>query len=346
MINNLKKKIDTTARAERLSIEVTTHCNSACLHCFVRSEESKRSSLPIDIFKEIVAEGYNTNYRHLHITGGEPLVWEHLFEGLNYVFEIGYQTVFLNTNGLMFTNDICSKLGAYEGLSISVSLEGPEELHDRFRGAGSYRQAIQGIEKALDAGINLFIFTTVCKSLIPNLPDFADKLYKQFKAINYLILIQLINVKNEISDLSKELINPDDFIHLVRTVSLLNLYGLKSHVLNDPLAGLVSKMLQMPWIQPARPLYADGNIFVMANRKMSLSHSSREFHCKYEPGMIEKVLASDAYRSSVAPDTKICPSCNYTERCIESGMVRPSEKYVDMHPEVPFCKRVLDRIST
>jgi MoaA/NifB/PqqE/SkfB family radical SAM enzyme len=344
MSANLKRKTDTAGRAERLSIEVTTHCNRACLQCFVSSGNSKRASLPIDLVKEIVTEGYNANYRHLHITGGEPLLWEGLFEGLEYAFEMGYKTVFLNTNGSMLTEDISSKLGTYAGLSISVSLGGPEELHDHFQGAGSYCQAIKGIEMALDAGIDLFIFTTACKSLLPDLPSFANQLYKQFKGINHLILIQLIRVNDDIFDVSKELLAPDDFIQLVRIVSLLNLYGLKSYVLNDPLAGLVSTMLQMPWIQSARPLYADGSIFVMADRKMSLSHSSREFHCKYEPGMIEKVLSSDAYRSAVAPDKEICPSCKYTQLCIESGMVRPSERYMDMHPEVPYCKRVLDRI--
>jgi len=346
MITDLAKKNDSTGRAERLSIEVTARCNRSCLQCFIRRGESHRPSLPIDIVREIVAEGYHTNYRHLHITGGEPLLWEHLFEGIDYAFEIGYQTVFLNTNGSMLSDDICGRLGMYEGLSLSVSLDGPEVLHDHFRGAGSYHQTIRGIENALDAGIDLFIFTTVCKSLLPDLPHFANKLFKQFKGINHLILIQLIRIKDAILDLAKELLNPDDFIQLVQIVSFLNLYGLKSYVLNDPLAGIVSKMLQMPWIQPVRPLYSDGSIFVMANCKMSLSHTGHEFDCQYSPGMIEKVLASDEYHRAVAPNKEICPSCKYTELCIDSGMVRPSESYMDMHPEVPYCRRVLNRIST
>jgi hypothetical protein len=131
----------------------------------------------------------------------------------------------------------------------------------------------------------------------------------------------------------------------VRTVSLLNLYGLKTYVLNDPLAGIASKLLKMPWVPQAQPLYREGSIIVMANRDITLSHSSRECFGKYEPGMIGKVLASDDYRKAVAPDVTICPSCNYTELCREYGVVRPSEWYVDMHPEVPYCKRVLDRVA-
>lgn len=346
MVANLKKKSNTGGRTERLSIEVTTHCNSACLQCFVHNRESERLSLPIGLVREIIAEGYEANYRHLHITGGEPLLWKHLFEGLDYAFEIGYETVFLNTNGLLLEDEICSKLGMYEGLSISVSIEGPEMLHDHFRGAGQYRRAIQGIEMALYAGIDLFIFTTVRKSLLPVLPHFANKLYKQFKGINYLIFIQLIRINNDKFDLSKELLDPDDFIQMVKTVALLNLYGLKSYVLNDPLADLVSKILQMPWIQPVRPLYSDGSICVMANRKMSLSHSSQEFDCQYSSGMIEKLLISDEYRRAVSPNKEICPSCKYNELCIESGMIRPSEGYMDMHPEEPYCKRVLNRFLT
>jgi hypothetical protein len=101
-------------------------------------------------------------------------------------------------------------------------------------------------------------------------------------------------------------------------------------------------MLEMPWIPQTSPLYSEGNIIVMANRDISLAHSSRDSFGRYEFGMIEKVLASDRYRAAIAPDRSTCPFCNYFEMCRQNGMVRPSEWYRDMLPEVPYCKRVLD----
>ncbi|MCK4825621.1 radical SAM protein [bacterium] len=342
----LKREMCQDCRKESLGIEVTTHCNSICLHCFAHAGISERLSLPVDLVKESITEGYNAAYRHLHITGGEPLLWEGLLGVLDHAFDLGYKTVFLNTNGTLLTEDVNSRLAAYDGLSISVSLDGPEAFHEHLRGKGSYRRTVLGIEKALDAGIDLIIFTIVRKGLLPNLPYFADDTFKRFPGIKYLTLIQLIRVRGDTFDLSKELLEPDDFLQLVWMASLLNQYGLKTYVLSNPLACVTSKLLEIPWIPKSHPLYRSGSIFVMANRNITLSHSSRGSFGKYEPGMIGKLLASDEYRNATTPDEVTCPTCIYHKLCMENGMIRPSEWFRDMHPEVPYCKRVLDRAAT
>jgi MoaA/NifB/PqqE/SkfB family radical SAM enzyme len=330
---------------EELSIEVTTRCNGSCLHCFARSGISKRSSLSVDLVKEIMVEGYDAGYRHLHITGGEPLVWEGLFETLDYGFGVGYETIFINTNGTLITDEISKALADYGGLSLSVSLDGPEDLHDRIRGTGSHKRTMRGLEKALNAGNDLIIFTTVTKSLLPELPHFSDDLYKKFPSINYLILIQLIRMTNGAFALPEELLEPEDFIRLVRTVALLNVGGLRAIVKKNPLANIVSQLVGMPWIPRVPPLYREGCMIVMANRHIGVVHSSRKSLGRYSPGMIRKVLASDGYRRTVAPDQTTCPSCKYAQLCKGNEMVRPSEGDRDRYGGMPYCRRVLDRIA-
>jgi MoaA/NifB/PqqE/SkfB family radical SAM enzyme len=224
-----------------------------------------------------------------------------------------------------------------------VSLEGTEAFHDRLRGEGSYKRASQGIKKALSAGVGLYVFVLATRSLVPNLPYFADETYKKFPRIRYLTLIPLTRVQDNIVSLQRELLAPEYFLRLVRTVSLLNVYGLKTDVLNDPLINVASKLLEIPWIPQARALNRKGSIIVMANRNISPSHSSRESFGKYTPSMIQKVLGSDAYRKAVAPDEAICPSCKYIEPCRANGLVRPSEYEWNIHRGVPYCRRVLDR---
>ncbi len=345
MKGNRAKEIRQLVGQEPLSIEVTTRCNGACLHCFARSGISIRSSLSFDLVKGIVAEGYGAGYRHLHITGGEPLLWEGLFEILDYAFDEGYETVLINTNGTLITEEIGKRLADYGGLSISISLDGPEDLHDRIRGEGSHRRTIRGIEKALNAGNDLTIFTTVTKSLLPELPRFVDDLYKKFPSINYLILIQLISVTSGGFALSREFLEPGDFIRLVRMVALLDVGGFRTVVKKNPLANVVSNMLEMPWIPRVSPLYREGCMIVMANRQIGVVHSSRNSFGRYRPGMIRKVLASGGYRRAVGPDQATCPSCKYTQLCKENGMVRPAEGYRDLYVDMPYCRRVLDRIA-
>ena len=61
-------------QSDTLSVEVTTHCNGACSHCFVRARGPQRSILAPDLVQTIVTEAYEAGYKHLHITGGEPLL--------------------------------------------------------------------------------------------------------------------------------------------------------------------------------------------------------------------------------------------------------------------------------
>jgi MoaA/NifB/PqqE/SkfB family radical SAM enzyme len=199
----------------------------------------------------MVREGYEAGYRHLHVTGGEPLLWVGLLPIFAYAFALGYQSAFLNTNGTLLTGKISRKLAAYSGLSVSVSLQGPRRLHDYIRGKGSYDLALKGIDNALNAGLPVHIFTTVSRSLIPDLPRFAERLFVTLPGIEQLTLIQLIRVPEDVFDLSKEVLGPDDFLRLVRMVSLLNLFGLKVDLLNNPLAVVASKVLKMPWVPPS-----------------------------------------------------------------------------------------------
>ena len=330
----------------QLAIEVATRCNSSCLHCFACSDIYRHASLPVDLVKEIIAEGYDAGYRHLHITGGEPLLWEGLFDTLDYGFGAGYKTIFINTNGTLITEEISKRLADYAGFSMSISLDGPEHLHDRIRSKGSHRRTMLGIEQAVKAGNGVMIFTTVTKSLLPVLPHFVDDLYNQFPTIDRITLIQLIRITNGSFPLSEELLEPEDFIRLVRTVALFNIGGLRIIVKKNPLATVVSRMMKMPGIPQVPPLYQEGCMIIMANKHIGMVHSNRISFGNYRAGMIKKVLGSDAYRSAVAPDEATCPSCRYARLCKENGMIRPPHGYGDLNSDNPFCRRVIERVES
>ncbi len=334
----------TNRSGENLSIELTTRCNSACRHCFARAGLTRETSLSLPLARAICAEGYAAGYRHLHLTGGEPLLWPGLFELLAEAFGQGYRSVFMNTNGQLMTDDVVRRLAHYPRLTLSVSLQGLERLHDRIRGAGSYRQASRGIARSLDAGLALTIFATAGKALQAQLPAFAADVYEKFAGIQRLTLIQLIRVQGDVFDLSGDLLGPEDFIGLVRTVSALNLCGLITDVLNNPLINVVAEILSLPLVPRSHMLCRPGKLIVRANRDMTLAHSTRGSLGRYAPGMIANVLASDRFRKAVAPDGITCPTCHHIDHCRRNGMLRPSSDVLDMQPDIPYCQKVLSRI--
>lgn len=333
-------------QSDGLSVEVTTYCNSSCSHCFVRARGARGESLSPDLVKTMVLEGYEAGYRNLHITGGEPLMWSGLPEALDYAFAMGYEKAFLNTNGTLLTAEVGGNLAAYDSLAVSVSLQGPKRLHDRMRGTGSYERAVQGIENALGAGLPVHIFTTVGKTILPDLPRFAEEVFTTFPDVRRLDFIQLIRVPGDVFDLSAEVLSPDDFLRLVKMVSLLNLYGLKVDILNNPLAVVASRVLNMPWLHPSRPLYGPGSIMVAADLRITLAHSTTDHLGTYEPGSLQRILMSDEYHRAVSEDQSLCRNCVYSRLCRMEGMMRPSEWCRDMFPHVPYCRRVLAKASS
>jgi len=328
---------------ERLGIELTTRCNGRCRHCFVRARGSGPWSLPADLVRECLREGRGLSYRHLHLTGGEPLLWDGLPDLVDHAFALGFETVLLNTNGTLLTGERVRRLAAHEGVILSVSVQGPEPFHDRVRGPGTYRLAVRGVRAALDAGIPVIVFTTAFKSLVPDLPAFAEAIHGRFPGIHHLSLIPLIRVAGAAFDLSDELLEPDDFLRMVRMAAFLNLAGLRTGVLYNPLAVVASKRMEMPWVPASNPLFRDGSLFVTADRRITLSHSTADGFGSYEPGLLGKVMASRAYRHAVSPDERTCPSCRFVEDCRKDGLVRPSVWYRDVHPEMPYCQQVLER---
>jgi len=333
-------------QCDRLSVEVTTHCNSSCSHCFVRARGPLRSSLAPDLVRTMVREGYEAGYRHLHITGGEPLLWDGLLGIFDYAFTLGYQKAFLNTNGTLLTGELSRNLAGYSGLAVSVSLQGPRRSHDLIRGKGSYDRSLKGIDNALNAGLPVHIFTTVGRSMIPDLPRFTEKLFVTFPGIEQLTFIQLIRVPEDVFDLSEEVLRPEDFLRLVRMISLLNLYGLKVDLLNNPLAAVASRALKMRWVSRSPPLYWPGSIMITAERRITLAHSTTNHFGLYKRGILSKIINSTDYWYAVSQDRLLCRNCVYSRLCRIEGMVRPSEWYRDMFPQVPYCKRVLAKASS
>jgi MoaA/NifB/PqqE/SkfB family radical SAM enzyme len=329
---------------ESLSIEVTTQCNINCQHCFARARKSSHAALATNLVEEILTEAYRIGYRHLHITGGEPLLWEGLRGTLDFAFEMGFHTVFLNTNGTLLTTHTSRDLAKYDSLSISVSLEGSEAIQEKLRGKGSYRETLRGIQKASEAGIHVSIFTTACKSLLSDFADFAEKLYSTFPSIAFINLNQLFAPEHGFFPLAEELLAPQEFLRLLPTVSACNLLGYKTRFLNNPLANVAARVLGIHWIPDSKPLYSFGSMIVMADGGISLSHSSKHSLGRYESGVLSEIIFSREYHEMVRPDLTICPSCNHSALCKQNGMDRPLELYRGQGCDDMYCQKVLNTI--
>lgn len=326
-----------------LSLEVTTCCNSPCRHCFARAAGRAETRLSPALAEAACREGYGLGYRHLHLTGGEPLLWPALFDLLALVGTLGYQSVFLNTNGLLLTEAAAARLARLPGLAVSVTLQGPAALHDAMRGAGTHRRAARGIRHALAAGLPTSVFAVVGQRLLAQLASFAAAANDRFQGIERLTLIQLMGVEGQPQDVGEDLLDPAAFVRLVRTVSALNLCGYFTHVLNNPLVNAAAELLEMPLVPRSAPLCRPGKLMINADGQVVLAHSTARSLGRYKAGMLAAVLRSPEYEAALAPDAHACAGCRFSDICRRHAMQRPSEEMYDDPAPEPYCQRVLAR---
>ncbi|OGP56408.1 MAG: hypothetical protein A2Y65_11415 [Deltaproteobacteria bacterium RBG_13_52_11] len=87
----------------------------------------------------------------IHFTGGEPFLYEGLWDVVAYAREQGY-TVAIMTNGCLITAEDAQRASLLGISDVQVSLEGQEGIHDSIRGKGSFAAAAKGVATLVEAG--------------------------------------------------------------------------------------------------------------------------------------------------------------------------------------------------
>ncbi len=151
---------------------ITRRCNLKCLHCYAHAR-----NIPFDNElttmegKNLIDDLAGFGVPVLLISGGEPLVRKDLPELAAYAVEKGMRAV-ISTNGTLITAQMANTLKKI-GLSyVGISLDGMEEINDRFRGVkGAFRSALKGIENCKKAGIKVGLRFTINKINVGEIPD-------------------------------------------------------------------------------------------------------------------------------------------------------------------------------
>jgi pyruvate-formate lyase-activating enzyme/predicted phosphodiesterase len=147
----------------RLWVYTNFHCNLACDYCVVASSPSaRRRELPAEQFCALVDEAVREGFGEIYMTGGEPFVHPQIGAMIEYACE-RLPTVVL-TNAMLFTGRRrleLQRLAGRPNLTLQSSLDGARAAtHDRWRGAGSWDRAIDGLRLAAELGLPLRVAMT------------------------------------------------------------------------------------------------------------------------------------------------------------------------------------------
>ena len=143
---------------------VTRQCNLKCVHCYAHAKATTGDDeLPTAQGKALIDDLAHFGVPVLLFSGGEPLVRPDLPELAAYAVQNGMRAV-ISTNGTLITAETARILKDI-GLSyVGISLDGMEDINDRFRGVkGAFASALEGIQNCQAAGIKVGLRFTINK---------------------------------------------------------------------------------------------------------------------------------------------------------------------------------------
>ncbi len=136
-----------------LFFELTRSCNERCFHCGSSCAPGLGYGPDVEAFKAVlrdVREHFDLKRLQLCITGGEPLLYPGFADLLGYANEIGFHWG-MTTNATLITKDVAKMLEDTGMGTVSVSIDGLRDTHDKQRGLkGGYDKAMQGIENLIE----------------------------------------------------------------------------------------------------------------------------------------------------------------------------------------------------
>lgn len=159
----LAQAIEQGQTSGRLWLYSNYHCNLACRYCLTSSGPTvAKNALSGEQMVEAVKQASQLGFQSIGVTGGEPFLHPDLWTLLPTMADM--LPVIVLSNGTMFhrSQDQLKLTGlCHPNLQIQISIDSSTPaIHDRFRGKGSFRRAMQAIPILRQHGIAVRVSST------------------------------------------------------------------------------------------------------------------------------------------------------------------------------------------
>lgn len=147
---------------EQIYFVLTDQCNLQCSHCIRDSSPWRKEAADADLMLRVlgsIAQDYPS--ATVLLTGGEPTVYRQFDAILQHAIGLNLDVI-INSNGTtsFYKEKNLQTIAAYRKLSVQISLDGIQAVHDEIRGQGSYQRALRSIERLIRAGLRTSVSAT------------------------------------------------------------------------------------------------------------------------------------------------------------------------------------------
>jgi MoaA/NifB/PqqE/SkfB family radical SAM enzyme len=301
-----------------LDVELTRKCNLRCDYCFVGWSRDWTSQMPYAVAAEVVTEGAGL-FPILHLTGGEPFAYRHLFDLVDLGLRLGYEEILINTNGTLVTDDVADCIAARgDRMHISVSLDGPEGVHDRVRGAGRFQEAANAIDGLLARGVRVTLMCVVTPAVLPVLLDFVVAMHDAHDKIVGVTLFPVGVGPQGTQKPGAKLhpLTPAELRELALGVALLYHGGYRVGVAAYPVINPLLRALGYPQSQLYQCTAGRGRVCVHADLTVSTCHPVKDaVYGTWQRGLLRRLDEFPAHAKMAHRDFDGCRTCSEQEAC-------------------------------
>ena len=137
----------------RVVVRLTQRCSMACDHCLAGATDTGGDDLTLQQWQTILRELPDIGAHKALLSGGEPLLFSGLAELVRFVAAMGIATD-LNSTLWSMTREQARSLAEAGLTEASISLEGPEAVHDAMHGRSGARARLHaGVRMLHELGI-------------------------------------------------------------------------------------------------------------------------------------------------------------------------------------------------
>ncbi len=162
-----------------IEIVMDYRCNARCGFCFV-PPSVREDGFSTGKIRDMLVYGRDNGACTVYFGGGEPTIRKDLLPLIRYAKNIGYTTVNLKTNGMIFCYpDHAERVMAAGADSFTIPIWGAAEVHDRYsRVTGAFERTEMAVKNLVDADarveIDLLVTRSNLKSLAGSVTRFAS----------------------------------------------------------------------------------------------------------------------------------------------------------------------------
>ncbi len=142
------KTVEAPPFPRQIQVETSNICNHTCSFCAYTQMQRPKRHMDRDLFKRVVTEAYTCGAREIGLfAGAEPLTCKWIDEYIRYCREIGYEYIYISSNGALADEDKFKRVLDAGLNSIKFSVNGGNrEVYKQVHGRDDFDRVVANIK--------------------------------------------------------------------------------------------------------------------------------------------------------------------------------------------------------